>query len=204
MIVCAHIDDETFAMGGTINKLSKNNEVFLVTLCQGAMFPKLENRKEILEKYNINKKVFSNYDLTLEDYTLRSTIQQLEPLFREFRPEIVFTHSKDNHPDHNLVSEAVQILSRLKYDYIKKLYHFSIPGNSEWSGSEFKADTFIEISEEDALFKYKLAEMYSSLFNYSKNNPLYYKKIQSRDEYVGSLCNVDKAEQFQLILSKEL
>jgi len=207
LIVCAHIDDETFAMGGTIHKLSKHNEIKIITFCKGRILSKMKSRQNIIREYenlNIEISVLNNYDLDLEKYKLNENILQIEHIFKRFDPNIIFTHSKDNHPDHNIVSEVINVICRLKNNNIKKLYHFSVPGNAEWSRSDFKPNTFIEIDEEDSKFKKSLVKKYNELLNYEYPNPLSYKKIKSKEEYVGSIGGFPKAEAFQLISSREI
>ena len=207
LIVCAHIDDETFAMGGTIHKLSKNNDVKIIIMCSGTIISNPTARAEILNKYSnleVSVAVLNNYDLELEKYTLSENIKQISHIVSAYEPDIVFTHSKDSHPDHNIVSEMMDVICRFKNNSIEKLYHFAVPGNIEWSRSGFKTNTFYPLSEEDIKFKKKISKKYNDLFSHSNTNPLYYKNIKSRDRYSGSLCGSKYAEQFQLILSRSL
>ncbi len=207
LVVCAHIDDETLGMGGTIHKLAKDNEVKILVLCNGTIIGNPTLRAEILNEYSkldISVTVLNNYDLELEKYTLAENIKQIKHIVTGYSPDVVFTHSKDSHPDHNIVSDMMDVICRFKDTDIAKLYHFAIPGNIEWSGSEFKPNTFLEISSEDAKFKKKIIKKYNSLFNHDSTNPLSYKNVLCRDKYTGSLCDSKYAEQFQLILSRSL
>lgn len=207
LIVSAHIDDETFGMGGTIYDLVKDNEVMILVLCRGQVFNDINKaRSEILENYKdigVKIKILDNFDLYLENHTLRSLIEDINREVLNFNTNIIFTHSKDSHPDHNMISEAVDVIARLKNN-IEKLYHFSIPGNSEWSRSNFKPNIFNEISNNGAFFKYQLIKEYNILLDIHNPNPLSLDKVIAKDSYIGSLGNCENAEAFQLVLSSKL
>ena len=207
LVTCAHIDDETLGMGGTLHRLSKDNEVKVLILCNGTIMGNPTLRAEILNRYvelGISVTVLNNYDQELEKYTLAENIKQILHIVSEYSPDVVFTHSRDSHPDHNIVSEMMDVICRFKNNDIEKLYHFAIPGNIEWSRSEFKPNTFYALSEDNIKFKEKTIEKYNELLGHGSTNPLYYKNVISRDKYAGSLCDSKYAEQFQLILSREL
>lgn len=204
LIVCAHIDDETFGMGGSIYDLSKNNNVKILSVCKGLVVSRMKEREKAIKEYEnlgIQVQILNNLDLTLENLNIRDIINQIEKIVKDFKTDIIFTHSKDSNPDHNIVSDAVDVICRLKNN-IEKLYHFSIPGNAEWSRSNFQPNIYKWISDEASIFKYKMVKKYNSLLDYKTPNPLSFEKIQAKDNYIGSIANCDKAESFQLVLSK--
>jgi len=211
MIIVSHIDDEIFSMGGTIHKLSKNNEIEILFVCEGS--PKLMSiknfikRKKVTKKYKKHNIEFLNLeyeDTTLDIFSLSEIIKRIQYVYDEFSPDIVFTHSEDIHPDHCIVSKVVSIITRPKNNSIKKLYHFSIPGNNEWNGYSFKPNTYVELGEDDIKFKHKFINYYNNILGYKNPHPLSSEKIKAKDEYTGSIINTEYAEAFELKFDRSL
>jgi len=211
MIIVSHIDDEIFSMGGTIHKLSKNNEMLILSICEGSLkFMSVDDftsRKKVIEnykKYNIKFLNLDYKDTILDSISLSEIIDKIQYTYGEFNPDIVFTHSEDIHPDHCIVSKAVSVITRPKNSNIKKLYHFSIPGNDEWNGYNFKPNVYIRLDEDDIKFKHKFINLYNNILKYKDPHPLSSEKIKVKDEYVGSIIDTEYAEAFELKFDRSL
>jgi LmbE family N-acetylglucosaminyl deacetylase len=199
LIVCAHLDDEIFSMGGILAKLSKNNTIHIYTYCHGLGG---QDDKRILRYYEIIDEIKNNLngdiegvvegydDLSLEKYTTNELYQCLENEIKSvgWEPDIIFTHKPDTHNDHVCVSEIVDIYARNKP---VNVFHFGIPGNIE-----VKPELFIDITGFEKIKK-KFIKKYE-VQTYKNNHPLSPKKIKARDAYYGGLINVDSAEIFEV------
>lgn len=205
LIVVAHLDDEVYGMGGTILKLSKNpnNVIKIVSVSEGMLWVNNTKRQrtfaefcQVIGAYY----VMLDYTDTTFDTVPQNEIQnKLQGIFNDFEPDIVFTHSVDLHLDHEIISKSMDVVCRPRVDSsIKKLYHFSIPGNTDWK-SDFIPNTYIDISEHSKTKK----EYIKKYKQYPKMDPLSYKKIKSRDEHYGAVVGVKRAEAFQLIFERE-
>jgi len=125
----------------------------------------------------------------------------LQDIFDDFKPEIFYTHSKDLHGEHTIVSECMDVVCRPRqHSSIQKLYHFAIPGNIDWSRNDFHHNTFVDIS--DHIPSWGKKHNIGKYKPYPDLDPLSYQKIESRDEYYGSIIGVRRAETFQLIFDR--
>jgi LmbE family N-acetylglucosaminyl deacetylase len=202
LVICAHMDDEIYGMGGTLAKLADKelkNKINIIVFGHG--FGGQDEERIItffnnLDRLGINGVVLEYDDVTLETVStlelcdaLKSNIEMLSE-----NPDIIFTHTdKDTHQDHVIVSDLVDIWSRNK---AVNIFHFYVGGNTEWcsQSSQKSTNMFIDITGYEKIKK----EMVKSYSEYPKNHPLNHKKIKSKDSYYGSLIGVDSAEIFEV------
>ncbi len=141
-VVCilAHPDDEAFGPGGTIAKLSKENDVYLLCATKGeaGLEGKVKDianirEKELMKSANILgvKKV---YFLGFEDGTLCNNLyHKLASAIKEkldfLKPQILITFEPrgvSGHIDHMTVSMVTTYVFQ-KSAYIKKLCYYCLP-----------------------------------------------------------------------------
>ena len=199
LIVCAHLDDEIFGMGGSIAKLAKNNTIHIYTYCHGLdgqdderIIKYYENIDEIKNTLNgdIEGVVEGYNDLSLERYSTTELSKCLENEIKSigWKPDIIFTHKPDTHFEHVFISEVVDVYARHKNINI---LHFGIPGNNE-----VKLEFFIDITGFEKIKK-NFIKRYD-VKKYQNNHPLSPKKIKVRDNYYGGLIGVESAEIFEV------
>ena len=194
LIVSAHLDDEVYGLGGSIAVLSKNNNVKIVTFCHGLGFQdedRITRYFNNLDSLKIDGIVDGYDDLSLHKYSHIELSKDLESSIDEI-PDIIFTHTpKHTHSDHKIISEIVDVYARNKPISV---FHFSIPGNTEFSNNDFQNELFIDITNEIKTKK----KMVKSYKEYPKNHPLNWKNIKAKDKYNGSLIGVKYAETFEV------
>ena len=210
LIIASHIDDAELGMGGTIAKLSKNNNITLYILCKGNKPGKeyVKNSRKIalyknIKTLGINKLILGNYnDVSLDTVPHIELTKNINKIINDVKPCTVFTnYENDIHIDHSTLSKAVKVSCRPKYNStVKSLYEFSIPGSTEWSFKNNIFNTFINITEY-ADIKYKCISRYSTELN-DLPDPLNIDFIQYRDYYYGSISGNQKAEPFKCIYKK--
>ena len=119
LVLGAHPDDEIIGPGGTIHRFSrKGKKVYVITFtCGGTAADTPEKMKSMVEKrrremestnriFGITKRTVLNYqsqEVYRAAYGTDKLHHQLIKLIREYKPELIFTHSRDNHRDHNAV-----------------------------------------------------------------------------------------------------
>ena len=115
LVLAAHPDDEVLGMGATIKKLSKNNNVFLAILTEGATAQykdkkMVQVRREACQKSSkylgIKKISFMDYpDMKLDTIPHVEINKKIESIMKEIKPEIVYSPSpNDLNKDHKIVS----------------------------------------------------------------------------------------------------
>jgi len=144
LIIVAHPDDAEFGMGGTISKLSKDNNITLCVLCRGNRPDSNSNieimrkkaLKENIKSLGIKKLIQHVYDdVSLDKHSTLSINKYVSSIICQVKPDIVYTnYSNDIHIDHQLVSKAVRVACRPRFNSsVNALYEFSIPGSGEWN-----------------------------------------------------------------------
>src|SRR5258708_2857639 len=169
LLVFAHPDDETFAMGGTIALLAKaDNSITLICATRGeegkmgepALCSKedlgvvreqeLRNAAAIL---GISKIHFLNYrDATLSKIQNSELEKTLLPLFTKEKPDIVVTFDKNGgslHPDHIKISKVTtKVFTKYLQKITKKvrLYHTAMPVSyiQQYNGTSLKYKPFAQ------------------------------------------------------------
>jgi LmbE family N-acetylglucosaminyl deacetylase len=199
LVICAHLDDETYGMGGTLIKLANpllNNKIEVITFCSG-LDGQDEKRiikyYENLDRIGINGVIIGYDDVTLESISTLNLSENLSETIETQMPEpdIIFTHTpNDIHNDHQIVSELVDVWARNKN---VSIFHFVIPGNDNWASKSIRPDIFMDISCFGDSKKF-LIENYDE---YPENHPLNHKSIKYRDRFNGSLVGVKSAEIFE-------
>ncbi len=142
VVCCAHADDETIGMGGTIAKYaSEGKNIVTVIFSFGEnSSPWLKSENVILDRKKEAKAIgeflgsSETIFMGLKDAQLNEEIKNpkikdvLKKVFARFKPSKIFTHSsEDPHPDHKAVN-ALVINAVEEYDKDKKLgvYAFEV------------------------------------------------------------------------------
>ena len=131
----AHPDDIELGCGALLHHIANRTDVLCVTLSDNQKNPSLKNVvKELYESIAVlgvpREKVIVQEFITRQFPDMRQEIlEYMLELRREFKPEIVFTHTRqDIHQDHNVVTEealrAYRGITVLGYDVVRSSYGF--------------------------------------------------------------------------------
>lgn len=174
MFVVAHPDDEVLGAGAYIHKLINNgHEVSVIILnadyekTRKEMFNDIEKSHDVLGVTNRSLFSYKNMEFYNEDH--RDMVETIEEEIRLFKPDFLFTHyEKDLHSDHRITSMVTQQAARLWQRHssghkIKALYFFEVLSSTNWSGYEFRPDTYVEVSEEDMEAKIEALKVYHNV-----------------------------------------
>ena len=205
LITVAHPDDETIGMGGTIKKLSKNNEITLCVMTDGAS-AQYDDKKMIKIRQDSCKKAgkilgiskfhFLDFpDMKLDSISHLEKNKELEKIIKKVNPKILYsTPYNDLNKDHQEVFESCSVISRPISSNIKQFFCFEIGGRNK---TPFNPNTYVDISKE-LPFKLKAFKQYKS-----EINPFPYQRslkfIESLSHVRGVESGFKNAEAFQLI-----
>ena len=162
LVVCAHPDDETIGMGGTLKKLSKTHDISVLFIAEGItarrksgfrnnpvydvtdeemekMKDEIEVRKDhardSLKILGVTKIRFLDLpNEELDQVPLLRIIKEIEKEIEETKCEIIFTHHfNDLNLDHRVVYDATITAARpLPGSSVNMVASFEIPGSTDW------------------------------------------------------------------------
>jgi len=104
LVICAHPDDETLGMGGTLAlHAKKGDEIFVLVFTEGESgadnvpHDRIAKRQRQGEKacsiLGVKKTKFLNYaDQKLDDFPLLNLAKEIEVVIKKWKPTIVYTH----------------------------------------------------------------------------------------------------------------
>lgn len=160
LVICAHPDDETLGLGGTIVKHSKKGDrIFCLTFADGETARNVsitnikKRQKQAIAAYKllgINDYDFLGYpDQSLDKIRLLELAQKIEKLLKKWKPNIVYTHfNGDVNQDHQQVFEATLIATRpIPNSKIKRLICYETPSSTEWGTEKFTPNLFVDIDK---------------------------------------------------------
>jgi LmbE family N-acetylglucosaminyl deacetylase len=210
LVLAAHPDDETFGLGGTIVKHSKNrDDVFVLTFTEGESARKInekniikrrENAKKACAVLGVKKTKFLDFqDQKLDSIPLLELCKEIESVIKIWKPEIIYTHFwGDLNQDHRRIFEASMIASRPIGKYFPtKILCYEVPSSTEWGINGFKPNIFVDV-EEVSSTKIRACKYYKNELR-KFPHPRSLKALSIREQYWGSVSNKKHAEAFVLV-----
>ena len=206
LILAAHPDDETLGCGATIIKLSKYNEVSLITFTDGvsSRSPAHDSRTNRLNKVckelGISKCTIGEFpDNQMDQVPLLEVSKFIEESI-EKRPDIIFTH----HPgclniDHSTVYRATLTAFRPQHGHPHEIYSYYIPSSTDYNPlSDFSGNVYHNVADTCEEKIRILKECYSDEmrpFPHSRSC----KNIRNLMMVWGAESGLEYAEKFKLI-----
>ena len=218
LVFAAHPDDEVLGCGGTIAKLSKKYQIFIICMTNGIdarEYKAIERKKLILERQKAAKiaakilKCKNIYFLDFPDNQMDTVpllriVKQVENFIFKIKPKIIFTHRADDlNIDHEITNRAVVTATRPeKKSKVDLTLFFDIPSSTEWNMNGKKKHiepqgNWYEDTTKTFSIKLKAIKAYKSELR-SNPHPRSLKGIKSFDGWRGSIIGKNYAESFLL------
>ncbi|NQV09154.1 PIG-L family deacetylase [Candidatus Woesearchaeota archaeon] len=210
LVIAAHPDDEVLGCGATIAKhVKEGDQVYICIVSEGASAQyddpeMIEVRKKAAQnaaKTMGVKDVFFHGlpDTKLDNVPSLEINKILEKHIREIKPEIVYTHAKeDNHIDHSIIFSSTKVAVRpIKCGFIKKVLAYEVLGSTT---NEFIPNYFVDV-ENFFDVKKKAFEFYKSEMG-DFPHPRSFKALETLAKYRGINSAFKKAEAFKLIYQR--
>ena len=209
LILAAHPDDETLGCGGTLKKMSKNNDAFLklITFTDGESsrdnIPSEYNRNILLdkvcEKLGINEYVCGNFpDNKMDSIPLLDLCKFIEQNIT-FKPDLIFTHHRNcNNIDHQLVYKATITAFRPQYGKNIKILSYYVPSSTDYNPfNEFRGNVYYNIKDtiKDKLECLKIYDNEMKSWPHTRS----YENIENLTKVWGSEIGLEFAEKFELV-----
>lgn len=213
LIIAPHPDDEVLGCGGTIKKMtSQEQEVWILIISRGKKGiyseEKIRNvRREALRAHKIlgvKETRFLNFPAPeLDLVSLSELSSAISEIIGEYKPDTIFLpHRGDIHHDHKAVFDAGLVAGRpLPGNPVKRIFSYETLSETEWAAPfcshSFIPDYFIDISD---FFTTKLEAFRcykSQLKNFPATRSL--KTIEALATLRGSTVGFIHAEAFMTI-----
>lgn len=213
LIVAAHPDDEVLGCFATVSRLVKEGaEAYTLILGEGKTARKTKSAEQELELLSSEiqkanerigiKKTFTRHfpDNKFDSVPLLEIIKAVLEVKEELKPDIIFTHYKDDlNIDHRITYEAVITATRPMVDEcVKEIYSFEVLSSTEWNYPlSFSPNTFFDATKTlgdklDAMALYD-----SELCEYPHPRSLEGIKLQAAHR--GMQCGLLYAEAFECV-----
>jgi len=177
LIAAAHPDDEILGCGGTIAKLTRNDENTVYTLILGEG---ITSRKDIgyiknkmtgtavgtlydeiridslkaQEILGVRECYFEDFpDNMFDSVALLEIVKKVDKYIDKIKPDVIFTHHpSDLNIDHRITFQAVLTCCRPQPNFKHPdIYCFEIPSSTEWQyltgETSFKPNVFVDVSD---------------------------------------------------------
>ncbi len=162
LIVAAHPDDEVLGCFGTVAKLIEQGySAYTLILGEGKRSrgevdsSALDGLRQEALKANstigIQKLYLEDFpDNRFDSVALLDIVQTIEKVKEEVKPDIIFTHSRnDLNIDHQITYKAVITATRpMQKECVKEIYSFEILSSTEWNYPlSFSPNIFWDVSD---------------------------------------------------------
>jgi LmbE family N-acetylglucosaminyl deacetylase len=209
LVICAHPDDESLGLGGTLAFHASCGDAVHVLMFATGQYGRDESKKGISERKKQGEKAFKilgvkkfqflNYDdQKLDIVPLTELTKAIENAIKKWKPIIIYTHFwGDVNQDHRRVYEATLIASKPKLGSpIKQVICYETPSSTDitYGSNNFIPNFFVDI-------KKFIKKKNQAVVQYKKEistfpHPRSIEAINNRAKFWGSLVNLECAEAF--------
>ncbi|MDA9672736.1 PIG-L family deacetylase [Alphaproteobacteria bacterium] len=213
LVIAAHPDDEVLGCGGAIARhVQGGDSVYVAFLSDGVAARQgaeiVEDARKRAEYANEASRILGvkqTFQLPFPDNKMDSVplldiIQELQPIFEDVDPNIIYTHFyKDLNVDHRITYQATMTIARaLPNSKVSKILCFEVFSSTEWANEHERFSPTAYVSIEDT-FQTKL----EALKAYDEEmrdfpHPRSYRAIKALAEYRGAMSGLHKAEAFEV------
>ena len=206
LVFSPHADDVEIAMGGTIAKLSKHNDITLVTCILPTEDRAGNHDQQMIDNRGIEQAKSAGIlgaqlhliDIDAYNFTYnREYVKLFDQLIVSHEPDVVFScWEHDTHQDHQTLAKI--LYSALRKNNISYYMYESTNLGGGVGSNQFAPQVFIDISGEPLQKKIEALKQYKTYIGNVTDS------IIARSKYRGGIIGVDHAESFQVIKQLEL
>ncbi len=183
----AHTDDVELGCGGTFQKYEK---AIYVAFSSCGNFDLVQECKRSTFILNASETLIFDFKVRNFDKQRQAILDRMIQLRDTFKPDVVFTHMRDCHQDHQVIhDESIRAFKHCN------LYAYELP----WNNMESAINAFQEISGEELKKKVQALSRYTSQAQRPYMNANF---ITSLATVRGVQCGGEYAEGFQTIRRK--
>ena len=206
LVFSPHADDVEIAMGGTIAKLSKDNQVVLVTCIMPTENRAGKKDQQMIDNRGIEQAKAAGIlgvqlhlmDIDTYNFTYnREYVKLFDQLIYAHEPDVVFScWEHDTHQDHQTLAKI--LYSALRKNNISYYMYESTNLGGGVGSNQFAPQVFVDISGNPLQKKIEALKQYQAYIGNVTES------IVARSKYRGGIIGVDHAESFQVIKQLEL
>lgn len=210
LVTCAHPDDETLGLGGTLkNHIQNGDSIFLLCFSDGqfgrdvtpnGIKQREEQAKKACKTLGIKNYRFLRYaDQKLDSVALTELTKNIEIIINKFKPTVFYTHFwGDVNQDHRRVFEASLIAARPRpKSTIDQFICYETPSSTEWGSERFSPNLFVDISRNLSTKISAFKEYKNEIETYP--HPRSIEAIKNRASYWGTTVGKKYAEAFIIL-----
>jgi LmbE family N-acetylglucosaminyl deacetylase len=212
LAICAHPDDETLGLGGTLARHVESGDNVSVLIFADGQFKRDNTASGIKKRQNQAKKAcsiigvkkieFLNFtDQKLDTVPLVEIINKIEIAIKKSHTGILYVHHwGDVNQDHRRLFEASLVACRpYSSSTVKQLICFETPSSTGWGSSQnnFIPNLFVDI-EKTIDKKIKALREYKEEIGRFPH-PRSIEAIENRSKFWGSTVGIKNAEAFHIV-----
>lgn len=210
LFIFAHPDDEAYGPAGTIAKLSEDNDVAVISLCNGARPGNMQVAKDRQDAFKkscgllgAQWQIYPWPDCTLN---YDDTLKTIEEQIAYYEPTAVYTNNiSDIHRDHRLVAECCMVACRPKpTSTVNALYFCEMTSSTSWSFGkiepQFTPNVYNDITDYIDVKKQALSLYSTEIYNFPDARSI--DAVETLAQYRGYQSGFKYAEAFQLVFSR--
>lgn len=231
LVICAHPDDETIGMGGTLKKLTKSHKIKVVFLSEGITarrksgyvnspqyditheeMQKMKKEIEVRKKHarkalkilGVQKVRFLDLpNQELDQIPLLKIIKEIEKEIVETKSSLIFTHHhNDLNLDHRVAYEATITAARpVPGSKVSTIISFEIPAATDWR-KPYKFNPNLYIDISSQLSA-KINALKAYEYEFRKPpHPRSKEMTEAVAKRWGSLSGYKASEAFEIVMSR--
>lgn len=215
LIICAHVDDETLGIGGTISRhVYEGNQVFAMSMTNGIgsrnncsselIQERLKSAQSAAQILGFEWILSGDFpDNAMDKVSILEVVKLIENVKKEIKPTLIYTHSSaDLNIDHRIVNQATLTAFRPQENEIwEEIRTFEVPSSTDYGHknitNHFNPNLYIDITGHYEK-KYKALKKYDQEMKNSPNSRSY-EGLETLAKYRGHQAGLKYAEAFEVL-----